>query len=231
MAEKNLKKIVEIKEGIKGTLKFSGADKPSFDKDFYKDVDRIRNQSCCTLPFLIVFLVIIFGLIVYGLIYIKNYTHSGIGYLARNQSSMQSSLTDKFVDQTKNIQPGETLALEFSEVEVSQYLGISDPDFPLKKARLKIREKGIVVNGRMSDSFLALPVEICIRPKIDQGKLLLILDDIETSSVSLPKFVRDKINAYLDMIMRSRTLYDENLEIITAATLEQILRLEIHKKN
>lgn len=229
--EKNLGKIGEIKKGIKEALSFSEtSNKSSFDKDFYRDIDRIKNKGCCTLPFLVVFLILVFASIIAGLFYIKNYTHLGIDFLAKNRSPYQNDLRDSFVEQTKQIKPGETLMLEFTEIEMSQYLGTADPDFPLKKARLNIDTKGIVVRGKISDSFLALPVEICLRPKIEQGKLTFVLDDIATSSISLPKFARDKFNAYLDLIMRSKELYDPNLEIITATTADKKLRLEIHRK-
>ena len=103
--------------------------------------------------------------------------------------------------------------------------------FSLKKARLHIDNKGVVVNGRLSDSIFALPVEICLRPKIDQGKLIFVLDDVATRSISLPKFAKDKINAYLDLIMRSKELYDPNLEIISAYTVDKILNVEILRKS
>lgn len=230
MPEKNLGKIGEIKRKIEGTLKNSDTPKNTFDKDFYKDVDRIKNKGCCTLPFIIVILIIIFGLIIYGLVYFKNITHLGIDYLSQNRNSSQQDLTNSFIEKTKQINPGETMILDFSEVEVSEYLGLSDPDFPIKKSRLRITEKGIVINGRLSESFFSLPVEIYIRPKIDQNKLTFILDDIATSSISLPKIAKDKINAYLDIIMKSKNLYDSNLEIISASTADKSLKIEVHKK-
>lgn len=230
MAKKDLNKIGEIKQGIKEAISVSPDGKNSFDKDFYRDVDRLRNNGCCTLPFLIALLVIVFAVIIIGLIYFKNYTKLGIDYLAKSNPLNQTDLREGFIEQTKQIQPGETAVLEFTEIQISQYLGLSDPDFPIRKARLHIDNKGVVINGKLSDSFLSLPIEICLRPKIDHGKLIFVLDDVAASSISLPKFAKDKINDYLDLIMRSKELYDPNLEIISTYTADKILRVEIQRK-
>lgn len=230
MAEKKLSKIGEIKKTISGTLRFPGEDKKGFDKDFYQDVDRVKNKSCCSLPVVIVILVLIFGLLVYGMFWLKNYAHLGVRYFALEHSQNQKDLTEGFVEKTMSMQPGENLLMDFSEVEVSQYLGIADPDFPIKKAKLRIDDQAIKISGRLSDSFFALPVEFQIRPKIDNNKLTFVLDDVSASSVSMPKFVKDKINSYLDLIMRSKSLYDETLEIISANCTDQKLVIEVHKK-
>lgn len=224
-------KIFKIKDGLKNS-QTEGGEKvdEKFEKDFYLDLDKIRRKNCCSLPIITIFLIIVFIAIIYGLLYIKNYAKTGISYVASSHNPNQKDLAASFIDKTGTLPSGETATLDFSDIELSQYLGIADSDFPLKNAKLSIDEQGIRLSGKTSQSIFSLPVKCVLKPKIEDNKLLFILDEIATGSISLPGRIKGDVNAYLDLIMRSKGLYDPNLEIISAATLDNILRLEVHKK-
>jgi len=231
MSENNrFQKIINIKDG----LNRNGADKDEkdirFDKDFYSDLDKIRRKNCCSLPTIIFFLVLTFVLIIYGLVYLKNYTKVGISYLAENKGQNQVDLTNSFIEQTSGLVSGQTATLEFTEVEIAKYLGIWDSDFPLKDSKLSIDNQGIHVSGKMSQSFFSLTLRALLQAKIENGKLIFFLDDIATGSISMPNRIKAELNDYLDLIMRSKNLYDPNLEIISVATRDKTFELVVYKK-
>ena len=229
----DLSKISKIKDGIKSVLSPSEKIKPTEqlkEKNFYNEIDRKKNSSCCSLPMVIIILIFVFAGIVYALIYVKNLTKSGIDYVIENKKTSQSSLSESFEEKTKLILPGETTTINFSEVEVSNYLGVADSDFPLKKARIEINQEGIHISGKTSENIFSLPVSATVRPKIEDQKLSFVLDEIASGSISLPSKVKDNLGSYLEMQMRSRKLYDQNLEIVSASTSEDTLTIEVTRK-
>lgn len=228
----DLSKISKIKDGIKGALNLSEKELQGGmkEKDFYRELDKKKNRSSCSLPMIIVLLVIIFIAIIYFLLYIKSYTKTGIDYIALNRSETQASLQADFIDKTQKIVPGGTLILEYSDVEVSSYLGIYDEDFPLKRSNLRIEERGIIVSGRTNDNWYSLPVHTVVRPKIDGGQLTFVLDELASGSISLPKSIRDNVSQYLVRLMKTRTLYDDGLEVVSAYTSDEKLIIEVSKK-
>ncbi len=225
-------KIVKIKDNMKNMLNISDKtdENQLKEKEFYKEIDKKKNKNCCSLPLIILFLIFIFiGLIIF-MFYIKNYTKSGIDLIVENRKINQVTLSDSFISKTEKIKIGETVNVDFSEIEVSNYLGVADSDFPLKRARLTIDNKGIIITGRTSDNALSLPIKTVVRPKIEQQKLIFFLDELATGAVSVPSNIKNNVNNYLLMIMKSRELYDQNLEIISASTSEGKLTLEINRK-
>ncbi len=225
-------KISKIKDSMKDTLGNSDNKEENLlkEKEFYKEIDKTKKKNCCSLPLIIIFLIIIFVGIIILLFYIKNYTKSGISYIVDSRRQSQVTLSEDFAQKTKAINPGDTVKIDFTEVEIAYYLGIADPDFPLKRAKLKVEDSGIVVTGKTSDSILSLPVNTVIRPKIEQQKLIFVLDELATGSISVPSSVRESVNNYLIMLMKTRELYDPSLEIISASTSKGKLTLEINKK-
>ncbi|OQB06332.1 MAG: hypothetical protein BWY19_00324 [bacterium ADurb.Bin212] len=228
----DLNKISKIKNGIKDALNLSEKE-PQVnmkERDFYRELDKKKNNRNCSLPMVGLLLLIIFILIIYFLVYIKNYTKIGIDYIAQNRSETQESLQSDFIDNTKELLPGETLLLEYSEVDVSGYLGIYDEDFPLKRSSLRIEERGIIVSGRTSDNWYSLPVHTVVRPKIDGGQLTFVLDELASGAISLPKGIRDNVSQYLVRLMKTRALYDAELEVVSAYTSKEKLIIEVSKK-
>lgn len=228
----DLSKISKIKDGIKEALNLSEKEMQggTKEKEFYRELDKKKNRKNCSLPMIITLLLIIFILIIYFLLYIKNYTKIGIDYIAQNRSETQENLQSDFIDQTQKILPGETLILEYSDVEVSAYLGIYDDDFPLKRSSLRIEERGIIVSGRTNNNWYSLPVHTVVRPKIDGGQLTFVLDELASGSISLPKSIRDNVSQYLVRLMKTRTLYDDGLEVVSAYTSQEKLIIEVSKK-
>lgn len=233
MTEKyDFDKISKIKDSMKDSLSSSNDKEENLlkEKEFYKEIDKTKKKNCCSLPIIIIFLIIIFLGIIFLLFYIKNYTKSGINHIVDSRRQSQMTLFEDFTKKTEAINPGETVKIDFSEVEIANYLGIADPDFPLKRARLKVEDNGIIVTGKTNDSMFSLPINTVIRPKIEQQKLIFVLDELATGSISVPGSVRESVNNYLIMLMKTRELYDPNLEIISASTSKGKLTLEINKK-
>ncbi len=232
MAKKDLSKISEIKSNLKGEIvepENKKGDKFS-DKEFYRDLDKIKNKSCCSIPVLFIFLIAVFALLVTALILLKNYTKRGIDYVAKNQKEAESDMIDSFITDTQNMNPGETLTLDFTEVEVANYLAISDPDFPLQKARLEIEDRGIIISGSIKKSILSLPVKAVVVPKVEEGRVKLYIDDLSSGSISLPQAVKNSLNDYLDLMMRSKNLYDDTLEITGTETRENLFKIDVYKR-
>ncbi len=230
----DLNKIGKIKNSIKGVLDIpedsSQSHKNLKEKEFYQEIDKKSKKNSCSIFSIIVLLLIIFVLLVLLLFYIKNYTKSGIDYIVENKNISQSDIKDDFVSKTQNMQTGETILLEYSEVQVANYIGLADADFPLKRSRLEIDERGIIITGKTSDRLISLPISVVVRPKVDLGKFILILDEVASGSITLPKIVKNNINDYLSRLMKTRELYDQNLEVISAHTTSDKLFIEVFKK-
>lgn len=229
--KKTLSRIGAIKQGLKNTLISDKNDqKKDFEADFYRDVDKNRNKNCCSLPIVIFLLSIIFVGILAGLYYFSKYSKQSISQIALHHNLERQDMSQSFIRDTESLASEETVILRYSDVEIGQYLGIADSDFPLKNARLQITESGIIIAGKANLGIIPLPVKAVIRPKISDNKLIFVMDEIATGSISMPKFIKDDLNNYLDIQMRSRSLSDPNIEIIRAATLQDYLEIEVHKK-
>jgi len=201
-----------------------------FEQDFYSDLDTSRKKSCCSLPFIVILLFSIFVIMVVILLWLKNSTHIGLGFVADKYNQDYTLVTDSLVDKANNLASGQTSNLEFSEKEVAAYLGLSDEDFPLKNAKLSINPDGVHLSGRTSKSVFSLPVSVIIMPHLEQDKIILSVDNVSTGSISLPQRIRGSMDEYLDLIMRSRPIGNDQLDIQSVTCETQKIIVAIQKK-
>lgn len=229
----DLSKITKIKNDLKEALNITKDDGASNlkEKEFYRDLDRKKRGKGCSLSLIVVLLIIIFSSLIYLLFFIKNYTKSGIDYIALKNNAEQTNIREDFIDRTKDLDAGNSLLLEYSVVEVSSYLGVYDDDFPLKRPKINIDDRGIKVSGKTSENWFSLPVSTVVRPKIENNKLTFVLDDLASGSITLPTAVRKSVSDYLVRLMKTRELYDSNLEVVSAYTVIDKLVIEVSKKD
>lgn len=174
-------------------------------KDFYNDLDEKARKKGCSLPFLYVFMFVLLVSIIFGLFYVKRNFNIGVKYF--NQAEIAGNndgLFSKVEDELANRSVGDQVSMSFSEQELAYYMGVDEADFPLKKASLNIKTTGIILSGRTRDSYFSIPVKVIFKPAIRDGKLVVEIDQMQGSFVTLPKVIKDGLNSSVDDVINKK---------------------------
>lgn len=182
--------------------------------DFYEDLDKKKFISSCSLPLIIITLVIIFLLIVWGLIWTKNNlnTNYELELPTSSYEIEDEHIGDYFQDKFEGKESGEAIVTKIFEEEMAQFVGVDNPNFPLKKATLEIEERGIVIKGKTSDSILSFSVEVLVVPEIVDKKLELKISDANAGFVNLPATIKEALNDYIISSVNNKLNQTGNIE-------------------
>ncbi len=182
--------------------------------DFYEDLDKKKFISSCSLPLIIITLVIIFLLIVWGLIWTKNNlnTNYELELPTSSYEIEDEHIGDYFQDKFEGKESGEAIVTKIFEEEMAQFMGVDNPNFPLKKATLEIEERGIVIRGKTSDSILSFSVEVLVVPEIVDKKLELKISDANAGFVNLPATIKEALNDYIISSVNNKLNQTGNIE-------------------
>jgi len=195
--------------------------------DFYGELDKRKFNSFCSLPLVIITLVIIFLLIVWGLVWIKNNYNSDYelkppasSYEIENQD-IGDYISKKF--EGKNA--GETIITKIYEEEMAEYIGIENPNFPLKKSTLQIEERGIVIKGKTGESILSFSVEVLVVPEIVDKKLEFKISNANAGFVNLPASIKTALNDYIVSSVNNKLKSLENIEYQSVKSYEDYIEV------
>jgi len=195
--------------------------------DFYEDLDKKKFNSFCSLPLVIITLVVIFLLIVWGLIWIKNNFNSNyeIDFSASSYKVEDDDIGDYFNQKFEGKTAGEVIVTKIYEEEMAQFIGVENPNFPLKKATLQIEERGIVIKGKTGESIMSFSVEVLAVPEIVDKKLELKISDANAGFVSLPASIKEALNDYIVSSVNDKLNSLENIEYTDAKSFEEYIEV------
>ena len=195
--------------------------------DFYEDLDKKKFNSFCSLPLVIITLVVIFLLIVWGLIWIKNNFNSNyeIDFSASSYKVEDDDIGDYFNQKFEGKTVGEVIVTKIYEEEMAQFIGVENPNFPLKKATLQIEERGIVIKGKTGESIMSFSVEVLAVPEIVDKKLELKISDANAGFVSLPASIKEALNDYIVSSVNDKLNSLENIEYTDAKSFEEYIEV------
>ncbi len=195
--------------------------------DFYQDLDQKKYNSFCSLPLIIILLVIIFVGIVFGLIWMKNSYNSDYEFKLSTSSYEieDQNIGDFFKQKFEGKNSGEIITTKIYEEEMAQYIGIENPNFPLKKSTLQIEERGVVIKGKTGDSILSFPVEVLVVPEIVDKKLEFSISDANAGFISLPSAIKEGLNDYIISSVNNKLNSMENIEYTDAKSFEDYIEV------
>lgn len=166
---------------------------------FYEELDENRFRPSCSLPFVIITLVIIFLVCLFSLIRLKNKFVSSADFNIPSSSyeiedyDISDDIRNKFGDKNS----GEVFLFDIYEDEMANYLGVDNPNFPLKNATLEIDERGLIVRGKTSEGVLSFSVEVVLVPEINEGKLEFKIKSANAGFVNMPSSLKEALNDYV----------------------------------
>jgi hypothetical protein len=138
----------------------------------------------------------LFVLMVYGLWNLRG-SLSRQGIVSDGKNTDQY-LTDQVVKELSDKTSGESVSIPITESELANFMGVGTADFPLKKSSLEIKNDGVYISGRTSDSFFSFPITIVAIPKAENGKLKIELSKASSGVAVLPQSIKDALNKYFD---------------------------------
>jgi hypothetical protein len=107
-------------------------------------------------------------------------------------------------------------------------IGISDSNFPLKKASLKIKAEGIVISGKTANGFWGVPVDVLIMPISNAGKIIFNLKEIKAAGVVAPPKIADSLSPKINSLFYSNSFTDLNkLKVQSVRTLIGYVLIEV----
>jgi uncharacterized protein YpmS len=206
--------------------------KSGFAKDFYKEIDQIKKKNCCSVWSVLVLLGVIFIALIALFWFGRSYLNESSLYLKIPSSKKSDTvgITGKLEDASSGLVVGESTTISFSEEELEEYLGINSPEFPLKRASLKITADGINVKGRTSESIFSIPLTVVLKPKAEDGKLKIEVAELESGAISAPKAIKDQMNSYLSDIINKRSDPVADFEVTNISTRDKYVDVTGKKK-
>jgi|GEM_PF-1224405 len=128
----------------------------------------------------------LFAVLVYALYFFRysdlsplySYYHQSTSDAAALSNSVQTE-----VGKTKN---GDAVEIKITESQLTSALCVSCSSFPLKKASAKMTEDGVIIEGKTSNSFWGVNLQITMKPKADKGKVVFELAEFQAAGVAAP---------------------------------------------
>ncbi len=197
--------------------------------EFYKDLDKKKFNSFCSLPLVIITLIIIFLLVVFGLWTLKKQIFTDRNLDNNLSSSYQiedKNIADFISQKIVDKEVGEKVVISIYEEELAELIEIDNVNFPLKNATLNIEERGVIIKGKTSDSILSFSVEVLFEPYInDQKQMALKVMKANAGFVNLPNSLKEKLNQYIDNSINKEIEKIDNLEFDSVKCYQDYLEL------
>ena len=129
------------------------------------------------------------------------------------KNKIEFNLRDFANNQIKAKAVGESVSIRITDKELGETLKINTPDFPLKKAVIKVSPDKIILSGRSGKSILSLKVDVTLMPKIEYDKITLEIASIDSLGVVAPKQIVDLVKPALASKLSSVYEIPANLQI------------------
>ncbi len=186
------------------------------------------HKDTLTLKAVFIFLEFIFILIIGMLFYLRFSSWSTLSSFYVKSLPKGASFTDMFNSEKSKSVSAKTVELKVSEDELSKMIGISDSNFPLKKASLKIKAEGIVISGKTANGFWGVPVDVLIIPISNAGKIIFNLKEIKAAGVVAPPKIADSLSPKINSLFYSNSFTDLNkLKVQSVRTLIGYVLIEV----
>jgi len=186
------------------------------------------HKESITLTSVFIFLGFIFVLIVGMLFYLRFSSWSPFsGFYLKNISN-GISFTDLFNKEKAISKMATTIEMKITEDDLSKMLGLSNSDFPLKKASLKIKPEGIIISGKTANGFWGVPVDVLFVPISNNGKILFNLKEIKAAGVVAPPKIADTLSPKMNSLFYSNSFSDlDKLKVKDVRTLVGYMIIEV----
>ena len=167
-------------------------------------------KQSMSLTSVFIFLGIIFSLLLIIVFYLRFSSWSPFYDLYKKTPKLENlSLLDRF-NKEKDVSALTTIDLKITELELAKSIGVDNDSFVLKKASLKIKPEGIIINGRTSNVVWGVPVEIMLNTRIINQKLFIEVSEIKAAGVVAPPKIANnlmpKINSAVSNAIIGSTL-------------------------
>ena len=139
-------------------------------------------------------------------------------------------LSNYLKDKSDKATPGEIVALQLTESQLSEAVCLSCETFPLKNPTLKITPDGIIVDGKTSKGFWGMKMEFILLPKIVLGRLNFEITEVKAAGVKAPVKLTDSFNPQINYLFSQVLSGDQQIVLTEARCMVGYLRLEGSKK-
>jgi len=186
-----------------------------------------KHRESITLTQVFIFLGFLLVILISFVFYLK---YSSFSPLNLNKIKVDGNidLGSKYLEEIKK--PSVVLEMTISEAELGQIIKVNDPSFPLKKAELKIKPEGIIINGKTSNMPWGMKVDALVIPIVQDGKLNFEIKEIKTLGVIAPPKISDALNPKFSTLFENIIPQSNQVEITDVKTLLGKLFIEGKKK-
>lgn len=185
-------------------------------------------KESISLTAVLVFLGFIFVLLAGMLFYLRYSSWSPFADIFQKKIPQSIGFSDLY-NKNKNQSGGETAEIKITEDALAQSVGVTNPDFPLKKPILSIKPEGILISGKTSTSFLGVPIDVLFEPKVENDKLVFSIKEIKAGGVIAPPKISNSLTPKMNGIFKNAFTGSENLTIVSVRTLVRYLIIEVKK--
>ena len=187
-------------------------------------------KQTVTVRMVFVFLGGILAMFVLFLVYLRYSNFSPLAdYYTKKEQSKIPTLSSYLTIKLDNHLAGETVTLKIVDTQLAEVIGISNPTFPLKKAKLSIDDAGVHITGKTSNSIFGLNVEVLLVPKAQNKKLIFLIQDIKAGGVTAPSKVAYSVTPLISSAFEKVLPVGYNLNVSAARTIPQYLVIDVEK--
>lgn len=154
-------------------------------------------KESVTLTGVFVFLGLIFLILVSFMVYLRFSNWSPFASFYQSAAVAPVSFLDQY-NQQKSLAPtSKTADIKVTEDNLSQMINLSGSNFPLKNPSLKITPDGVDINGKTSNFFWGVSVDVILVPKVGGGKMIFNVKEIKAAGVVAPPKISDPLNSQI----------------------------------
>ena len=198
--------------------------------------NRLKNEldpepkQTVTVRMVFVFLGVIFAMFVLFLVYLRYSNFSPLAnYYTKKEQAKIPTLTNYLTIKLGNHLAGETVQLKIVDTQLADVVGVSNPTFPLKKAKLSIDDTGVHITGRTSNSIFGLNTDVLLEPRAQNKKLVFSIKEIKAGGVTAPQKVVYSISPLISDSFSKVLPTNYNLNVSAARTIPQYLVIDVEK--
>lgn len=108
---------------------------------------------------------------------------------------------------------GKPVELKITEGQIGTAVCISCDTFPLKKSTLTVKPEGIIISGKTTTAFWGVNLDITIKPKADNGKLIFDLVDFRAAGVKAPPKITESYSSKISDLFKNIIPADQSINI------------------
>lgn len=188
-----------------------------------------RPKETISVTAVFVFLALLFLIFSSFIIYLRYSNFSPLAnlYALKPDIKLEDQLPLSLqLKQSKNT----NLELTITEREFCSLAGVYSDDFPLKNATCFIKPEGVTVSGKTSDKFWSPKLDILIRPKAENDKLVFEIKEAKIWGVSAPESLANPIFKDLNSRLLQVLPDSDNVKVSEVRSMVGYIRVEGEKK-